>query len=255
LNRSCTKPLWSLAGIGALLGLWGWGAAAYGPFILPRPGEAFGQLFNLFVSGEAQKALVSTSQQALGGWLIGGLCGFALALGGAFAAGLRLVLQPIAKVLLGVPPVAWVVLAVLWFGPSGFSTGFTVAVAILPVIFIAALQGLESRDASLDEMAQSFGATPAQKFTDILAPQLLAHLLPAIVTALGFAFKVCVMAEVMVSGEGIGGRLSMARAHLDLPEAFAWIILIVLLVLVFDLALIAPLRQILAGWRPAQRAG
>lgn len=247
-------PLWSLASVAALLGLWGWGAAAYGPFILPRPDEAFGQLFNLFVSGEAQKALLSTSLQALSGWLIGGFCGFALALGGAFAAGLGLALRPIAKVLLGVPPVAWVVLAVLWFGPGGFSSGFTVAVAILPVIFVAALQGLESRDAGLDEMAQSFGASPWQRLTDILAPQLLAHLLPATVTALGFAFKVCVMAEVMVSGEGIGGRLSMARAHLDLPEAFAWIILIVLLVLVFDLVLISPLRRRLAGWRPTARA-
>ena len=51
------------------------------------------------------------------------------------------------------------------------------------------------------------------------------------------------MAEVMASGREIGGQLAIARANLDLPQTMAWIILIVALALVCDLALVAPFRR------------
>jgi NitT/TauT family transport system permease protein len=54
----------------------------------------------------------------------------------------------------------------------------------------------------------------------------------------------------MSSGTGIGGRLATARAHLDLPETMAWVLLVTLVVLACDLALLAPLRQ----WLTAARA-
>jgi NitT/TauT family transport system permease protein len=233
---------WGIVGLALLWFAWVAGAYAFGPFVLPRPAEAAGRLCELFASGEATKALLSTGAQALSGWLVACLVGFALALIAALSPAIEAALRPIATVLLGVPPVAWLVLALLWFGPAGAAPAFTTAVAIFPVVFIAALQGFSSRDPQLDEMADLFRAPPLQRFTDITLPQLLDHLLPAMATALGFAWKVCVMSEVMSSGTGIGGRLATARAHLDLPETMAWIMLVMALVLVCDLALVAPMR-------------
>jgi NitT/TauT family transport system permease protein len=244
---------WGLVGLALLWFAWGLGAQTFGPFVLPRPGEAAGRLFELFASGEATTALVSTGAQALTGWIVACAVGFALALIAALSPAIEAALRPIATVLLGVPPVAWLVLALLWFGPSGAAPAFTTAVAVFPVVFVAALQGFAARDAQLDEMAHLFRAPPWQRFIDIVLPQLLDHLLPAMATALGFAWKVCVMSEVMSSGSGIGGRLATARAHLDLPETMAWIMLVMLLVLVCDLALVAPLRAFLGRQRSSAR--
>jgi NitT/TauT family transport system permease protein len=149
-----------------------------------------------------------------------------------------------------VPPVAWLAIALLWLGPRGPTPAFTVAVTILPIVYVAAFEGLASRDARLDELSLAFRAPRRQWLTDILAPQWLGQLLPALTTALGLAWKVCVMSEVMSSGTGIGGRLATARAHLDLPETMAWVLLVTLVVLACDLALLAPLRQ----WLTAARA-
>jgi NitT/TauT family transport system permease protein len=244
------RALGAAAGLAGLGLCWSWAHRSLGPFVLPSPTEAALRLAALAGSGEAQAAALSTAVQALSGWLLACLSGFA-------AAGVAAAMRPVesagrtlSTVLLGVPPVAWLVLALLWFGPNGAAPAFTVAVAIAPVIFLAALQGLEARDPLLDEMASLFGARPWQRATDIVAPQLLDHLLPAMATALGFAWKVCVMAEVMGSGTGIGGRLATARAHLDLPEAMAWILLVVGLVLGCDLLIVAPLR----GWLRRSRA-
>ena len=60
-----------LSGLAVLLGAWALIHAFYGPFVLPRPGEAFAELARLFQSGAAQTAFVSTGGQALLGWLAG----------------------------------------------------------------------------------------------------------------------------------------------------------------------------------------
>jgi NitT/TauT family transport system permease protein len=247
--RAARRIGWGVAGLALLWFAWGWGAQAFGPFVLPRPAEAAKRLLELFGSGDATKALLATGAQALAGWLVACLVGLALALLAAASGAAEAALRPIATVLLGVPPVAWLVLALLWLGPSGGAPAFTTAVAIFPVVFVAALQGFASRDPQLDEMADVFCAPPLQRFTDVALPQLLVHLLPAMATALGLAWKVCVMSEVMSSGTGIGGRLATARAHLDLPETMAWIMLVMALVLVCDIALVAPLRGRLARQR------
>jgi len=244
MNGKIFRFLSSLSGLAALVGVWAAIHAAYGPLVLPRPDLAVRELLSLFVSGEAQQALKATLLHSLAGWATGSLLGFLLALLAGFWPLAGLALRPVATVLLGTPPIAWLVLAALWFGANGFDAGFTVAVVILPIVFVAALQGLDARDPLLDEMAAGFSAPTWLRFTDILAPQMLAYLLPAAATALGMALKVCVMSEVMASGTGIGGRLAAARSNLDLTEALAWILLVIALVLGLDLIFVAPFRRL-----------
>ena len=228
---------------------------AGGPFFLPSPWEAVAALARLFASGDAGAAIAATGAQSLGGWVVDGGLGLALAGGASVSPRLEAMLRPIAIVLLGVPPVAWLAIALLWLGPRGPTPAFTVAVTILPIVYVAAFEGLAARDPRLDELSLAFRAPRRQWLQDILLPQWLGQLLPALTTALGLAWKVCVMSEVMSSGTGIGGRLATARAHLDLPETMAWVLLVTLIVLVCDLALIAPLRQwLIAARTPLSRA-
>ena len=249
MDAKIYRTVLSLTGLGALIGAWALVHFAYGPLVLPRPDLAARELFALFASGEAEKALLSTLVHSLAGWAVG--CAFGLGLGllGGLWTPAGLALRPVATALLGTPPVAWLVLAALWFGANGFDAAFTVAVVVLPVVFVAAIHGLDARDLRLDEMAAGFSAPAWQRFTDILAPQIFAHFLPAAATALGFALKVCVMSEVMASGTGIGGQLAASRANLDLEGTMAWILLVVALVLILDLALIAPFRRLFQTMR------
>lgn len=237
------RALWSVSGLFALLLAWGAGHAAYGPFVLPRPDEAFAALVGLVRSGAAGVAILATAGQALLGWAIGLAVGLAVAFPAGFVEPFRLAARPVSTLLIGMPPVAWIVLALIWFGPGGGADSFTVSVTVAPILFGAALQGLASRDPELDEMAAQFRAPRLMRLTDVIAPQLLAHLAPAAAAALGFSWKVCVMAEVIASGAGIGGQLALARAHLDLPGTFAWLLIIVALALASDAFLLWPLRR------------
>lgn len=236
---------WTAAGLVLMALAWQWGAAAFGPFVLPTLAETGRATARLVASGAAVPALAATVAHALGGCLAGGVAGLALGILGGLLLPVGAMSRPVFTALLGTPPIAWVVLALLWFGPGGMAAGFTVAVTAAPIIFLAALQGVRSRDPALTEMARLYRAPPLQRLTDLVLPALADFLVPAFATALAFSFKVAVMAEVLSGADGVGGGIATARAHFDLPETMAWIVLAVAVLLVADALLLAPLR----GWR------
>ncbi|MFW3346683.1 ABC transporter permease, partial [Aliarcobacter butzleri] len=44
--------------------------------------------------------------------------------------------SPIVTILVGMPPIAWIVLAMIWFGMSDMKVIFTVIIASYPIIFV-----------------------------------------------------------------------------------------------------------------------
>ncbi|MBB6307602.1 ABC transporter permease [Xanthobacter tagetidis] len=245
---------WGALGLVALALAWQAGHWAFGPFVLPSLAETGRALAGLIASGAAVPALAQTAVHALGGFLAGGAAGLALGLlGGAFVP-VGAAVRPALTAILGTPPIAWVVLALLWFGPGGGAPTFTVAVTAAPIVFLAALQGVRAGDPRLAEMAAVYRAPPLQRLTDLLLPRLAQFLAPAFATALAFAFKVAVMAEVLSGADGVGGAIATARAYLDLPQTMAWIVLVVAALLAADAVLFAPLRGWIAANGPAPAA-
>lgn len=238
---------WGALGVLALLASWQWGFYALGPFVLPSLQDTAWAILRLFAEGLALPALAATAGHAFGGFLAGGAVGLALGLAGGLVMPVGAMAAPVLVMILGTPPIAWVVLALLWFGPGGGAPAFTVAVTAAPIVFLAALQGVRSRDPRLEEMARVYRAPFRQRLTDLILPALADHLVPAFATALAFSFKVAVMAEVLSGADGVGGGIATARSHFDLPETMAWIVLAIAVLILADALLLAPLRRRRAG--------
>ncbi|MEP9351340.1 ABC transporter permease subunit [Xanthobacter sp. KR7-225] len=238
---------WGAFGLLALALAWQAGNWAFGPFVLPSLAETGAALAGLVAGGAALRPLTETAAHSLGGFLAGASAGLALGLLGGVFVPVGAAVRPVLTAILGTPPIAWVVLALLWFGPGGGAPTFTVAVTAAPIVFLAALQGVRARDPRLSEMATVYRAPALLRLTDLLLPRLAQFLAPAFATALAFSFKVSVMAEVLSGADGVGGAIATARAHLDLPQTMAWIVLVVAFLLATDAALFAPLR----GWLAA----
>lgn len=241
------SAIWGMAGLLVLAGAWQWGAVAFGPFVLPSLAETGEAVVRLVAAGKAGPALLATLVHALAGCAAGGAVGFLLGVAGGLALPVGAMSYPVFTALLGTPPIAWVVLALLWFGPGGGAATFTVAITAAPILFIATLQGMRSRDRGLAEMAQLYRAPAFMRFTDLVLPALADFLIPALATALAFSFKVAVMAEVLSGADGVGGGIATARSHFDLPETMAWIVLAIAVLILADALLLAPLRRRRAG--------
>lgn len=249
--------LWS--GWGALASLllfvaaWEAVSLAYGPLILPDPAAAFGRLFALFDDGSAWPELAVTARRAMTGLALAILLGSALGLLAGLSLTAAMMARPVVTVLLGTPPIAWLVLAMIWFGAGDGTPVFTVLVACFPVIFVGALQGARTLDHHLKDMASAYRLPWHMRLTDLYLPHVVSYLFPAWVNALGNAWRVVVMAELLSSSDGIGAALAVARSQLDMDAALAWIAAVVLSLLAVEYLLLEPIKRELERWRAMER--
>lgn len=256
IGRS-TSFLWSgwtgLAALALLAAIWQVGHETYGDFILTAPLATLEEMGRLSRDPKAWGLAFLTLQRALSGFVLVTLAGTALGIAAGYSpASMRLV-RPAITVLLGVPPIAWIVLAMIWFGGSDATVRAVVLISALPVVFVGASEGIVKRDRGLDDMARAFGAGPIRRFLNPGLPQVAATLFPALTLALGTAFKVAVMAELLSNAGGIGGALAEARMNLDIAQALAWVMIAVTALIVVEYGVIQPIRAELERWRHAAR--
>lgn len=238
-----------LAGIALLLMLWHLASLVYNPVVLPSPWATARVLVTLTIEGQAIPTALITAAHALGGFGLAALPGSMLGIAAGINVWVRRMIWPVVTIFQGIPPIAWIVLALLWFGMGGGTPVFTVAVATLPIVFVGALEGTRTVDPALLEMAHVFRIPRRMLISDIYLPHLLSYLFPVIIAGLGIAWKVALMAELLAATSGIGARLAVARINLDTAAAMAWIAVAVLLMFTFEYAVLHPLKRWLEPWR------
>lgn len=242
-----------LAALALFAALWQGGHEAYGDFILPSP-QATLRACALILSDPANwQVLGQTLQRAVWGFVGSAVIGGAAGLVAGYSPATMRLARPLLTVVLGVPPIAWLVLAMIWFGATDGMVIVTIMVGVVPLIFAGTAEGVANRDRGLDAMAQVFGAGPLRRFRGVGLRQMLAHLFPAMMLGLASSIKVAVMVEVLSSVGGIGNELARARQYLDVSQALAWVCLAVAGLVVLEYALVHPIRAELERWRDAAR--
>lgn len=247
--------LWSgwsgLAALSLLAALWQSGHEAYGDFILPAPLDTVRATGAILSDPRAWEIALLTGRRAVEGFAACALAGAVVGLAAGYSPATLRLARPLVTVLLGVPPIAWIVLAMMWFGTNGTTVAVTILISATPVVFVSAAEAIATRDRGLDDMAEVFGHGILSRFWHVDLRQAAAPLFPALALALGTAFKVAVMAEMLANAGGIGGALARARAMLDVPEALAWVLLAVVALLVVEYGLIRPFQGEVERWRRA----
>ncbi len=249
------RYLWSAwvgaAGLFCVAAAWQAGHELYGSFVLPSPLETLHEVAVIGSQSGFARAAGETALRALAGFTLAVAIGTATGTIAGYSFATMRLMAPIVTVILGVPPITWIVLALIWFGSTGGSAVLTVVLASLPISFVAGLQGVATRDRALDTMARSFGAGGWLRFRTVTAPHLVSYLFPAWTTTAGSAWKVTVMAELLSNSGGIGGELAAARSLFDIPRVMALIVVVVAFALFSEYALLQPIRDRLEQWRNA----
>ncbi|MEM9977402.1 MAG: ABC transporter permease subunit [Cyanobacteria bacterium P01_D01_bin.2] len=242
------STLWGLGSLTLVLGFWQWGSRVYSRVILPAPGEVVVVLRSLLLQRRLWDAIAATTVHVLVGFtlalVIGGLLGLATGRQGR----VRPALNPIAVALLGTPPIAWLVLTMVWFGLGQANSIFTVAVTVGPMIFAGVADAVTTVDPSLLDVVQVYQLSERSRFQSLYWPHLVSRLLPVLVVGLGLAWRVSIMSEVLATPTGIGAELNTARANLDTAEVMAWIVVTIGLVLASDM-LLRQLQQRILPWQ------
>lgn len=239
----------AIASIFLFIALWDTGNQIYGDLVLPSPLETF-QTLALMLQDESVVAEINTTlYRASVGFGISLLIGSVLGLLAGFFVTASMMSRPIVTILVGMPPIAWIVLAMIWFGMGDETVIFTVIVASFPIIFVGALQGTRTLDGDLKEMAESFKLPWHMKFFDVYFPHIFSYVFPAWVSGLGMSWKIVIMAELLATSDGIGASLAVARSQLDTPTALAIVVIMIASLMFIEYIVLEPIKREVELWR------
>lgn len=247
------RYLWSgwgaIASIFLFIAVWDVGHQVYGDLILPAPKATFIAAWEMLQTENIWQDIKITLHRAVIGFFLSVSLGSVLGLLAGLFVTASIMSRPLITILMGMPPIAWIVLAMIWFGMSDETVIFTVVVASFPIVFVGALQGTRTLEGDLKDMSDSFKAPLWMKFIDVYFPHIFSYLFPAWIAALGMSWKIVVMAELLSTSDGIGAVLAVARSHLDTTSALALVSILVGSLLLIEYLLMEPVKREVEQWR------
>ena len=143
-------------------------------------------------------------------------------------------LSPPIRVIRATPVASFILLVLLWTGRNQVPAVIS-ALMVLPVVWENLVQGIQSVDRKLLEMARVYRFPPEKTFRLIYLPSLRPFFLSALTTSVGLSWKSGVAAEVLCSpAAAIGTQIYNAKRYLEIPDLFAWTAVTVALSLLLE---------------------
>lgn len=204
------------------------------PLLLASPVQVAGRLFALVGEKSFWHTVVYTALRIMAGFFLGFFTGILLAILAGRFRWVEMLLWPFVVTVKSIPVASFVILVLIWLGSQQLSI-FISFLMVMPVMYLNTLQGLQSTDKKMLEMASIFRLTALQKLKHIYLPHLRPFLTGACSIALGLSWKSGVAAELIGRPNfSMGDMLYMAKVHMDTADLFAWTFVIILLSLLFE---------------------
>lgn len=224
------SPALRLGAVAVWLLLWQLASMAVGlPLLLPSPLAVLLRLGQLCTGADFWLTVASSLLRILLGFLLGVLFGTALA---GLCWRFRLInalARPLLGVLKSTPVASFIILALVWVKTTWLATVISF-IMVLPLIYANVREGIDSADRQLLEMAQVFRLSRRKTFRYCYLPAILPFFLSAISSALGFAWKSGIAAEVLGRPvRAIGSQIYDSKIYLETPDLFAWTLVVILL--------------------------
>ncbi|CAM3632357.1 ABC transporter permease [Bordetella sputigena] len=230
--------------------LWSLAASHVPAFVLPGPEKVIQALVNLARSDTFAHDVLTTLMRILIGFVLATAVGTPLGLALGSSRVLATFFDPLLAVMNTVSSAIWAVFAIIWFGISNATTIFVVFMTAMPLILTNVWQGSQNVDKLHVDLARSFRMSRAQILRKIYLPTILPYFFSGARLAFGFGWRVSLVAETLGSSDGIGYRLRQAADLVQTDQVFAWTLLLVVLMLIFEGGLLKPLERRLFRWKP-----
>jgi NitT/TauT family transport system permease protein len=210
-----------LTAIVGLFLLWQFGASFLDlpAYILPRPLDIIaGAVGKAELLGDA---LFVTLLEALLGFLIGAVIGLGLAVLMILVPPLEFSLLPLVIAINSVPAVAFVPLALIWFGLGMASKVAMAALAVSFAVLLNALAGLKRPEAGAVDLLRSFGAGPFGIFWRLRLPAAMPQLVTGLRIGLARSTIAVIVTEMLGAYAGIGQIIYQSTAQIDYVTVWA----------------------------------
>jgi NitT/TauT family transport system permease protein len=193
-----------IAAMAVVVGAWWLLVVASGSLIFPTPGQV--------VAGTLELARDGSLWEHIGASLLRVGLGFGLAVAIAVPLGLwmgwvkgaYLTLNPIFQMLRPISPIAWIPIAILWFGIGNVAPVFLIFMASVFPMVVQTIAGVQTIEPRFLRAAANFGVSRRTLFLRVVVPATLPQIIVGMRIGLGVAWLVVVAAEMIALHSGLG---------------------------------------------------
>ena len=205
------QALPSIVVIAVLIALWWIVVVATHSAIFPTPQQV--------VEGTLELARDGTLWEHIGASLMRVGIGFGLAVLFAIPLGLWMgwvhgafvTLNPLFQILRPISPIAWIPIAILWFGVGNASPIYLIFIASVFPMIVQTTAGVHTIEKRFLRAADNFGVSRKKLFLQVVFPATLPQIIVGMRIGLGVAWLVVVAAEMIALRSGLGYMIIDSR--------------------------------------------
>ena len=194
--------------------------------ILPVPTDVFRALCALSVSGELWEHVAQSVKRVIIGFVFAAAGGTGLGIVTGYFRRLTRFVMPLCEFLRPIPPIAWIPVAILWFGLGDAPAYFIVFVGAFFPVYIHTYWGIVASKSMYYHVARNFGLPRMAILREVILPGSLPQLLQGLRIGLGLAWTSVISAELVGAQSGLGYMIQLNRIMLKTHNIIAGMIVI-----------------------------
>lgn len=202
---------WFLYGVSMLVFfvIWDWAAVARvfrGG--LPRPYEVVLELWHMMFNPLAEKSLPghiwASTQRVFIGFTIASLVAVPLGLMMALNRYVNAIVKPLFDLLKPVPPLAWISIAILWFGIGETSKVFIITIGAFVPCLLNAYNGVSLVEPELYDVIRMLGGSRRDEIIQVCFPAAFPAIFAGLQIGLSGSWTCVLAAELVSARSGLG---------------------------------------------------
>src|SRR5580692_2086365 len=197
--------------IAVLIALWWLAIIATHSVIFPTPWDVVTGTVQLIRDGSLWRHIGASLMRVATGFGLAVCIGVPLGLWMGWVKGAYVTLNPLFQILRPISPIAWIPMAILWFGVGDVSPIFLIFISSVFPMVVQTTAGVHTIERRYLRAAQNFGVSRYTLFRRVVIPAVLPQIIVGMRIGLGVAWLVVVAAEMIALRSGLGYLIMDSR--------------------------------------------
>lgn len=221
----------------------------YPPYMLPSLSQTWDTAWEAAADGTLAANIAGSLARLAIGFVVGTALAIPLGIAIALNRHVADTMRPLLTFLQSIAGIAWVPLAIIWFGIGMGSVVFVIANTIFFASIYNTVIGVELIPNVLHRAVRSLGASRAQMIRELIVPGALVQIILGLRTAMAYGWRALVAGEMIAGTSGLGYMTIEAVQWYKTDTIILGMIVIGILWLILDRVLFVPLeRRTVARW-------
>ena len=197
--------------ISALIAIWWAAVAATQSVIFPTPWAVDTGTLELLKDGTLRRHIGASLMRVGAGFGLAVCVAVPLGLWMGWVAGAYRTLNPLFQILRPISPIAWIPIAILWFGVGDASPIYLIFISSVFPMVVQTTVGVHTIEKRYLRAAENFGVSRRTLFRQVVIPAVLPQIIVGMRIGLGVAWLVVVAAEMIALRSGLGYMIMDSR--------------------------------------------